>query len=81
MEFEVKMPNKPLSSDLFRQENPGCELFMVEDKLFISGVDSVEEAQAKLDGHNPPARPEPTIADKLASVGVSIDDLKAALGL
>ena len=26
-------------------------------------------------------RPTPTVADKLASVGVSIDDLKAALGV
>jgi hypothetical protein len=25
--------------------------------------------------------PEPTVADKLASVGLSVDDLKAALGL
>jgi len=25
--------------------------------------------------------PEPTVSDKLASVGLSIDDLKAALGL
>ena len=25
--------------------------------------------------------PEPTVADKLASVGLSIDDLKSALGL
>jgi len=26
-------------------------------------------------------RPEPTVAQKLASVGLSVDDLKAALGL
>jgi hypothetical protein len=30
---------------------------------------------------NPLPEPEPTVADKLASVGLSIDDLKAALGL
>jgi hypothetical protein len=29
----------------------------------------------------PPPAPEPTIEEKLASVGLSIDDLKAALGL
>lgn len=28
-----------------------------------------------------PAKAEPTIAEKLASVGLSVDDLKAALGL
>jgi hypothetical protein len=30
---------------------------------------------------NPLPEPEPTVADKLASVGLSLDDLKAALGL
>ena len=30
---------------------------------------------------NPLPEPEPTVADKLASVGLSIDDLKEALGL
>jgi hypothetical protein len=30
---------------------------------------------------NPLPEPEPTVADKLASVGLSIDDLKAALGV
>jgi len=30
---------------------------------------------------NPLPEVEPTVADKLASVGLSIDDLKAALGL
>ena len=29
----------------------------------------------------PPAPPEPTITEKLASVGLTIDDLKTALGL
>lgn len=29
----------------------------------------------------PPAPPEPTIEEKLASVGLSLDDLKTALGI
>jgi hypothetical protein len=40
---------------------------------------TLEQVQAEI--ANPTPKPEPTIADKLASVGVSIDDLKAALGL
>ena len=40
-----------------------------------------KKAQDVLNKHIPKPRPEPTIADKLASVGLSIDDLKAALGL
>lgn len=31
--------------------------------------------------HNPPPPTEPTIEEKLESVGLSVDDLKAALGL
>jgi len=37
-----------------------------------------EEVEAEI--ANPTPRPEPTIADKLASVGLSIEELKAALG-
>jgi len=40
-----------------------------------------QKAQDVLNAHIPKPRPEPTIADKLASVGLTIDDLKAALGL
>jgi hypothetical protein len=36
------------------------------------------QIQAEID--NPTPRPEPTIIDKLASVGLSIEELKAALG-
>ena len=39
------------------------------------------EAEIKAAIANPLSEPEPTIADKLASVGLSIDDLKVALGL
>lgn len=37
------------------------------------------EISAEID--NPSPHPEPTIAEKLASVGLNIEDLKAALGL
>ena len=39
------------------------------------------EAEIKAAIANPLPEPEPTIADKLASVGLSLPDLKAALGL
>jgi hypothetical protein len=39
------------------------------------------EAEIKAAIANPLPEPEPTIADKLASVGLSVTDLKAALGL
>jgi hypothetical protein len=39
------------------------------------------EAEVKAAIANPLPEPEPTIADKLASVGLSVTDLKVALGL
>ena len=38
-------------------------------------------AEIELAISNPIPKPEPTIADKLASVGLSVADLKIALGL
>ena len=59
----------------------GCNLFIQNDELFVSGDVTAEQAQALLDAHNPPAPTEPTVADKLALVGLSLTDLKTALGL
>ena len=44
-------------------------------------VKDTAKAQEVLDAHIPKPRPEPTIEDKLASVGLSLNDLKSALGL
>jgi hypothetical protein len=47
-------------------------------------IASADEAKCKaiVVAHNGTiVAPEPTVADKLASVGLSIDDLKAALGV
>jgi hypothetical protein len=38
-----------------------------------------QKAQDVLNAHVPKPAPEPTIADKLASVGLSLDELKAAI--
>ena len=48
--------------------------------LDIDAKDTAK-AQKVLDAHIPKPRPEPTIEDKLASVGLSLTDLKSALGL
>ncbi len=79
MEHKIKNPNKPTDSTLFKQET-GCELFVRNDEWFVFGADSADKAQELLDAHNPPTPTEPTITDKLASVGLSIEELKAALG-
>lgn len=59
-----------------------CDLVYVkDDKLFICGSLTKEQATAGLEAHIPAPIVEPTIREKLASVGLSITDLKAALGL
>lgn len=50
----------------------------------LLNIDEANEAKAKnvVAAHNGTiVAPEPTINDKLASVGLTIDDLKSALGL
>lgn len=80
MIFEIEKPTKYVNSFLFEQES-GCFLYQQDDKFFIATNGTKEEALAALEAHNPPAPKEPTVAEKLASVGLNLDDLKAALGL
>ena len=80
-QFKISKPNKPLSSSLFYAET-GFNLFTKDDGFFyVSGCDSQEQADAAIAAHNPPAPTEPTVEEKLASVGLSVADLKVALGL
>ena len=79
MEYKVKV-NKRIDSLIF-QKDTGLNLFMRDADYFVGGAESQENAQALVDAHNPPVPTEPTVADKLASVGLSVTDLKAALGL
>jgi len=54
-------------------------------KKVIKAADSSDVTEAQLEAgianHIAVADPEPTVAEKLASVGLSVADLKAALGL
>ena len=54
-----------------------------ENVLELNGLDEKDRdlAQTILEKHVAPQNTEVNINDKLASVGLSIDDLKAALGL
>jgi len=80
MEHKVKTPNKLTNSEIFKNET-GSDLFARENGFYVSGDITAEQAQALLDAHNPPARVEPTLAEKLASVGLSVEELKAALSV
>lgn len=74
------IPTKYLNSDIFLKET-GWTLAVLAGKLTITGDCTKEEAQKALNNHNPIEPAEPTVAEKLASVGLNLDDLKAALGL
>lgn len=80
MEHKVKTPNKNCNSDIFKLET-NADLFIRDGIWYVSGDIDAEQAQVLLDAHNPPAPTEPTIEEKLASVGLAVDDLKSALGL
>lgn len=60
----------------------GCqEVYIANDKLIIAGDLTKAAAEKGLSNHKPVAVAAPTVVEKLESVGLSIDDLKAALGL
>jgi len=80
MRHKMTNTTKPLDSLLFKEET-GFDLFTEDDDLFIEGDCTKAEAEAALAAHNPPAPTEPTVADKLAAAGLTVDELKAALGL
>ena len=87
--------NKPanLNGDELLDElsEVGIILDKVKQPPFIDGngdfwlhIDPADEAKAQpiVAAHNGTiVAPEPTVADKLASVGLNLDDLKEALGL
>ena len=60
----------------------GCEeVYILENVLVIAGDITQAQAKAAIAAHVPAPIVEPTIVEKLESVGLSIPDLKAALGL
>ena len=81
MEFVIANPNKYIDSNIFTEENPKKELFFRDGEFYISGVESQEEADALIASHNPTPPPPLTVEQKLQRAGLSLDDLKQALGL
>ena len=79
-EFKIATPQKLVNSQSFFAET-GFNLYTRDDGYYVSGCETQKEADDAIAGHNPSAPVEPTIEEKLASVGLSIADLKAALGL
>lgn len=80
MEIKIDKPTKYANSFLF-QEETGFAFYQIGDEFYLAGNATEAELLAAFAAHNPPLPAEPTVAEKLASVGLSVDDLKAALGL
>lgn len=79
IEYKLENPNKPTDSKKF-YEDTGFNLFVKDDGYFyVTGCSSQEEAKFALDSHNPSPPVEPTIIEKLASVGLDFEELKAAI--
>ena len=70
-----------LNGDQLQMELNATEVYVIEDKLVIDSDKTEAQVKAIVDAHKPTPKPELSIEEKLASVGLSLDDLKAALGL
>lgn len=64
-------------------DEPSSIKLDADGNLWLDIADKDEtKAKAIVDAHNGTTiAPEPTVADKLQSVGLNVEDLKAALGL
>jgi hypothetical protein len=77
MEHKIATPKKTINSLKFIEQT-GLSILVRDGEWFISGECTKEEALAALDNHDA-TLPELTIAEKLALVGLSVEELKAAL--
>jgi len=80
LEIKITKPTKYANSYEF-EKNTGFAFIQRGDEYFLIGDATEQELLAAFAAHNPTPPSEPTLAEKLASVGLSVDDLKAALGL
>lgn len=80
MEIKIAKPTKYADSNLFEQET-GYAFIQRDEEFFLIGDASEKELIDAFAAHNPSAPIDQTIDEKLASVGLSINDLKSALGL
>lgn len=79
MEHIVELPAQGINSEVFRNET-GWDLVVRDGVITVVGDCTKEQALLAIKNHDPKVA-EPTLEQKLAYVGLSIDDLKAALGL
>jgi hypothetical protein len=78
--YEFDIPAE-LNGEQLKAELDCNEVYIRGNKLIIGGELTEDQAKAGIQAHVPIAPIEPSVAEKLANVGLSISDLKAALGL
>jgi hypothetical protein len=79
MEIKIFKPTKPVHSTIF-YDATGFNLYQKGDDFYLSGDATEQELLDAFEAHNPPAPTEPTVVEKLASVGLSLEELRTALG-
>jgi len=77
--YEFPIPAE-INGEQLKSELNCAEVYIRDNVLVIGGDLTQEQATAGLAAHIPVPVPEPTIADKLALVGLSLEELREALG-
>lgn len=80
MEIKIQKPTKYADSLIFLKET-GFDYFMRDNEHFLSGDATEKELLDSFAAHNPALPTQPTVDEKLSSVGLSVADIKTALGL
>ncbi len=71
---------KPINGIQLSKELNGVSISLVDNQLrFVGDIDE-KTAKAALDAHIPQPVKQPTVEEKLASIGLTIDDIKSILG-
>jgi hypothetical protein len=78
--YTLSIPSK-LNGDQLQAEIGAFSVRVVGNTLIIDSDKSEAEVLTAVSAHVPLPHVEPNVDEKLASVGVSLDDLKAALGI
>ena len=70
-----------LNGDQLQSEIGAANLYAFENKLIIDSDKSEDQVKAIIANHKPTQKPLPTLVEKLAAAGISLEELKAALSV